>query len=34
MLRTVLAVSATAFSAALTKHSLEDPTIAMTFCGL
>src|SRR6202521_3697869 len=31
MLRTVLAASATAFSAALAKLSLEEPTISMTF---
>src|SRR5580704_4949276 len=34
MPRTVLAASATAFSAALAKLSLEDPTISMTFCGM
>jgi hypothetical protein len=31
MPRTVFAASATAFSAALAKLSLEDPTISMTF---
>src|ERR1700730_4941996 len=31
MLRTVLAASATAFSAALAKLSCEEPTISMTF---
>src|SRR5712664_3095984 len=34
MPRTVFAASATAFSAALAKLSLEDPAISMTFCGM
>jgi hypothetical protein len=34
MPRTVFAASATAFSAALAKLSLEDPTISMTFCAI
>src|SRR4029077_21239840 len=34
MPRTVLAASATAFSAALAKLSLEDPTMSMTFCAM
>src|SRR5580700_7487125 len=32
--RTVLAASATAFSAALAKLSLEAPTMSMTFCAM
>ena len=34
MPRTVFAASATAFSAALAKLYLEDPTTSMTFCAM